>query len=237
MYFSAPPRLCVKSLDYHGCKMSSSLRWVFRTVVPAVLTAAVLLAQKAPPRKFELKAHSPRFWELFDAAAKLETVAGGFAFTEGPVWDDRGGFLYVSDEEQNKIYRVFPDGRKETLVSMGDPDGSTFDKDHRLITTASILRAVVEVLPDGKLRTLADRYEGKKFNTPNDIVLGPDGALYFSDPTLNLVKGEKQEIPFQGVYRLANDGTVRLLLKDFKQPNGLAFSPDGKRLYVDDSER
>jgi gluconolactonase len=119
---------------------------------------------------------------------------------------------------------------------MEDPDGSTFDREHRLITTASVLRAIVEVLPDGKLRTLAEKFEGKRFNSPNDIVVGPDGALYFTDPTLDLPKGQKQEIPFQGVYRLAPDGGVRLLVKDLKQPNGLAFSPDGKRLYVDDTK-
>ena len=203
----------------------------------ALTSGAVLQAQKAPVRQFLLKAQDPRFSELLDAAAKLEKVAGGFGFTEGPVWDERGEFLYVSDEEQNQIYRVFPDGRKHTLVSMGDPDGSTFDKDRRFITTASVLRAIVEVQPDGKIRTLADKYDGKKFNSPNDVVLGPDLALYFTDPTLDLVKGEKQEIPFQGVYRLANDGSVRLLIKDLGQPNGLAFSPDGKHFYVDDTER
>jgi gluconolactonase len=200
-----------------------------------VLAAALAWSQTA--RVFELQADSPQFWELFDRSAKLEKVAGGFAFTEGPVWEPRGGFLYVSDEEQNAIYRVFPDGRKETLVSMGDPDGSTLDRDQRLITTASVLRAVVEVSPDGKLRTLADKFEGKRFNSPNDIVQGPDGALYFTDPTLNLPKGDRQEIPFQGVYRLDAAGGVRLVSKDFEQPNGLAFSPDGRRLYVDDTKR
>jgi gluconolactonase len=209
---------------------------MFRVIAALALSAAALPAQEAP-RKFELQAESPGFWELFDSAARLDKVAGGFGFIEGPVWDDRGGFLYVSDEEQNKIYRVFLDGRKETLISMEDPDGSTFDKDHRLITTASGLRAIAEVLPDGKLRTLADKYEGKRFNSPNDVVVGPDGALYFTDPTLDLPKGQKQELAFQGVYRLGGDGSVRLLLKDFKQPNGLAFSPDGKRLYVDDTEQ
>src|SRR5947199_2802434 len=84
---------------------------------------------------------------------------------------------------------------------------------------------------------LANKFEGKRFNSPNDVVLGPDGALYFTDPTLDLVKGEKQEIPFQGVYRLDGKGNVRLLTKDLTQPNGLAFSPDGKRFYVDDSEQ
>jgi gluconolactonase len=201
--------------------------------------AAVLFAVSAAAQtqaRFELKADSAAFWDLFDRLSRLEKVAGGFAFTEGPVWDHRGGFLYVSDEEQNRIYRVYPDGRKDTLVEMGDPDGSTLDKDHRLITTASVLRAIVEVQPDGKLRTLADKYEGKRFNSPNDIVLGPDSALYFTDPTLNLPKGQKQEIPVKGVYRLDKAG-VHLLLSDFDQPNGLAFSPDGKRLYVDDTAR
>jgi gluconolactonase len=188
------------------------------------------------PRHFELQALAPQFWNLLDRDAKLSLVAGGFGFTEGPVWDE-AGFLYVSDEVINKIYRIFPDGRKETLISLGDPDGNTYDRNHRLIDCASVLRAIIEVTPDGKYKSLADRYQGKKFNSPNDVIIGPDGAIYFTDPTLDLVAGEKQEIPFQGVYRLDEKGNVRLLTKDLSQPNGLAFSPDGKRFYVDDSEK
>jgi gluconolactonase len=191
----------------------------------------------APERRFELLAESPQFWTLVDRDAKLTTVATGFGFTEGPVWDP-AGFLYVSDEEINKIYRVYvADGRKEEVVSLGDPDGNTYDRERHLLDCASVLRAIVQVEPDGKYKILADRYQGKRFNSPNDVIIGPDGGIYFTDPTLDLVKGEKQEIPFQGVYRLDSNNEVRLLTKDLTQPNGLAFSPDGKSFYVDDSKQ
>jgi gluconolactonase len=196
----------------------------------------LLTASAQTPRSFELQPLSPEFWNLVDHQARLETVAGGFGFTEGPMWD-ADGFLYVSDETINKIFRVYPDGKKEEVIALGDPDGNTFDRRHRLIDCASVLRAIIEVTPNGKYKILADHYDGKKFNSPNDVIVGPDGALYFTDPTLDLVAGEKQEIPFQGVYRLDDKGNVRLLTKDLTQPNGLAFSPDGKHFYIDDSEK
>ena len=208
-------------------------------VMIALLLAGSSLAPfKAGPlsREFELRAESPQFWKLLPHEAKLAVVATGFGFTEGPVWDS-AGFLYVSDETLNKIFRVFPDGRKETLISLGDPDGSTYDQQLRLVDCASVLRAIIRISPEGNYTVLADRFEGKKFNSPNDVVIGPDGATYFTDPTLDLPPGEKQEIPFQGVYRLDTQGAVRLLTKDLTQPNGLAFSPDGKRFYVDDSKQ
>ena len=189
------------------------------------------------PRKFELQRISSKFSTLVPPSAKLETVATGFGFTEGPVWD-AAGFLYVSDEEINKIFRVYlNDGRKEELIALGDPDGNAYDHNRRLIDCASVLRAIIAITKDGKYKILADRFEGKKFNSPNDVIVGPDGALYFTDPTLDLPKGEKQEIPFQGVYRLDKNGNVTLLTKDLSQPNGLAFSADGKKFYVDDSEQ
>src|SRR6266550_3935722 len=209
------------------------------SIVALLITATAalpMLAQK-PERKFELEANSPTFWKLISQDAKLETVASGFGFTEGPVWDS-AGFLYVSDETLNKIFRVYvSDGRKEEVIALGDPDGNTYDRHRRLIDCASVLRAIIAVSKDSKYEVLADKFEGKKFNSPNDVILGPDGALYFTDPTLDLVAGEKQEIPFQGVYRLDAEGNLQLLTKDLSQPNGLAFSPDGKRFYVDDSEQ
>jgi len=202
--------------------------------VAVICLAMSLSGQKT--KEFTLEPLSPRFLELIGGGAKLETVATGFGFTEGPMWD-QAGFLYVSDETINKIYRVYPNGKKEEVIALGDPDGNTFDRRHRLIDCASVLRAIIEITPDGKYKVLADHYDGKRFNSPNDVIVGPDSALYFTDPTLDLVAGEKQEIPFQGVYRLDDTGNVRLLTRDLTQPNGLAFSPDGKKFYVDDSEQ
>jgi len=213
-----------------------TLRLIYLLAFMVTISVVGLAQEQDATRRFALRAESPRFWELIRQEAKLETVATGFGFTEGPVWDP-GGFVYVSDEEANKIFRVFPDGRKQELIALGDPDGNTYDLKHSLLDCASVLRAIIRISPDGKYKVLADRYEGKRFNSPNDVVIGPDGAIYFTDPTLDLPQGEKQEIPFQGVYRLNDRGEVRLLTKDLVQPNGLAFSPDGKRLYVDDSDQ
>ncbi len=209
-----------------------------------LLTAAVLLilfctapvGAKTPVRHFELRAETPSFWKLIERNQQISRVATGFGFTEGPVYDPEG-FLYVSDEEQNKIFRLFLDGRKEEVISLGDPDGNTYDRQHRLIDCASVLRAIIAVTPDGKYSVLADKYQGSKFNSPNDVVIGPDGAIYFTDPTLDLPQGATQELSFQGVFRLDPKGTVTLLTRDLSQPNGLAFSPDGKHFYVDDSEQ
>jgi gluconolactonase len=211
----------------------------FRHALLPALLATVFSASLASAQKtqtFRLESLSPKFLDLLDSDAKLETVASGFGFTEGPMWDP-AGFLYVSDETINKIFRVYPDGKKEELIALGDPDGNTFDRRHRLIDCASVLRAIIAVTPDGKYTVLADRYEGKRLNSPNDVIVGPDGAIYFTDPTLDLVAGEKQELPFKGVYRLDDKGALRLLTKDLPQPNGLAFSPDGKKFYVDDDDQ
>ena len=209
-----------------------------QTILTYLITVFCLSLSSSGQRAKEIKLEplSPKFGEIIAGDTKLEAVATGFGFTEGPMWDP-AGFLYVSDETINKIYRVYPNGKKEEVIALGDPDGNTFDRRHRLIDCASVLRAIIEVTLDGKYKVLADHFDGKRFNSPNDVIVGPDGAIYFTDPTLDLVAGEKQEIPFQGVYRLDEKGNVRLLTRDLTQPNGLAFSPDGKKFYVDDSER
>ena len=229
-YFGAAPpaRTTVQQSAPLERKMNEHEQW------PTLEQISIVAVQG--PRPFELQAKVPAFWNLIAPEAVAQTVASGLGFTEGPVWDPRG-FLYVSDEVTNKILKLYPDGRHEDVVSLGDPDGNTYDAEHRLIDCASVLRAIIAVQPNGQYTVVADRFEGKKFNSPNDVVMGPDKALYFTDPTLDLVKGEKQELPYQGVYRLGPDGSVRLLIRDLAQPNGLAFSPDGRKLYVDDSQR
>src|SRR5271154_1047193 len=207
---------------------------IVATLVFAAPRAGVLAAPRAP-REFKLQADAPQFWDLVEQNAKLGVVATGFGFTEGPVWDEKG-FLYVSDEKFNKLFRVYTDGRKEEVIALGDPDGNTYDRQHRLIDCASELRAVIEVTPDGKYKILADHYDGKKLNTPNDVIVGPDGALYFTDPQSDFFPGAKSELNYQGVYRLDDKGKLTLLTKDLTAPNGLAFSPDGKLLYVDDDD-
>jgi gluconolactonase len=191
---------------------------------------------QADGAKSALDALTPGFWKLFDRKAQLTKVAAGFGFTEGPVWD-QAGYLWVSDETFNKIFKVdTATGQKQEIISLGDPDGNTYDRQHRLLDCASVLRAVIRLSPDGKsYEKVADRYQGMRLNSPNDVVLGPDGAIYFTDPTSDLPKDQKQEIPFKGVYRIAPSGEVQLLTRELDEPNGLAFSPDGTKFYVDDS--
>src|SRR6516165_8525793 len=211
------------------CRFSTVLLFSF-------LSLAAVAGPQKPRREFQLQANSDDFWTLVDRESKLSTVASGFGFTEGPVWDP-AGFVIVSDEVNDKIFHVSMDGRKEELVSLGDPDGNTYDRQQRLIDCANVLRAIIRVDRQGKYEILAERFEGQRFNSPNDVVTGPDGALYFTDPTLDLPAGQKQELSFQGVFRLDASGKVTLLTSELSQPNGLGFSPDGRRFYVDDSKQ
>jgi gluconolactonase len=181
--------------------------------------------------------------------AKIEKLASGFQFTEGPVWVRDGGYLLFSDPNANTIYRWSPDGQVSVFrtksgyagVDIGEykqpgSNGLTFDKEGRLTINEHGNRRVTRLEKNGVLTVLADRYEGKRLNSPNDLVYRSDGALYFTDPPFGLPKAfddSRKELTFSGVYCLIN-GQLKLVTKDLSGPNGIAFSPDEKYLYVGD---
>ena len=196
----------------------------------------------------------PALDEIVPAGAKIEKLAGGFLFTEGPIWVPRGeegeGYLLFSDPNNNVIYRWTQDGQLSIFMTKsgyrgmdigeyGQPgsNGLTLDKQGRLTINQHGNRRVVRMEKNGQLTVLADHYEGKRLNSPNDLVYKSDGALYFTDPPFGLPKffdDPRKELPYSGVFRVSPDGkTVQLVTRELSGPNGLAFSPDEKYLYVD----
>jgi len=164
----------------------------------------------------------------------VEKVAQGFQFTEGPVWTPWNTLLF-SDIPANRIYELASSKKvKIYREPSGNANGLTFDHQGRLIACEHSNRRVSRTEKDGSITVLADRYQGKRLNSPNDVVVKSDGSIYFTDPTYG-IKKEEQELGFQGVYRISPQGKLELLVSDFKMPNGLCFSPDEKRLYVADS--
>jgi len=161
---------------------------------------------------------------------QAERLATGFVFTEGPLWHP-DGFYYFVDVRSSVLYRLTP-GRPHEVVreKTGGGNGTTFDLQGRLVLCEGENRRVTRTASDGRIEVLMDRFEGKRLNRPNDVVCRSDGSIYFTDPGLRVPLGER-ELPYAGVYRVAPDGT-QSLVADFEYPNGLAFSPDERRLYV-----
>lgn len=165
-----------------------------------------------------------------------EKVASGFQFTEGPVWHP-GGFLIFSDIPANRIVKWTGPGKTETFREpSGNSNGLTFDGEGRLIACEHGNRRVSRTEPDGKVIALADKYQGKRLNSPNDAVVRSDGSIYFTDPPYG-IRPDQKELSFNGVFRFSPEGKLTLLVADFDRPNGLAFSPDEKKLYVADTAR
>ncbi|HZP86328.1 MAG TPA: SMP-30/gluconolactonase/LRE family protein [Burkholderiales bacterium] len=179
---------------------------------------------------------------------KLWKLAEGFKFTEGPVWVAREHALLFSDPNRNAIYKL-SDGHLDVfrmqsgyagadIAEYGQPgsNGLTLDPQGRLTINEHGNHRVIRLEPDGRLTVLADSYQGKRLNSPNDLVYKSDGALYFTDPPFGLPKffnDPRKQLPFSGVYRW-KDGELSLLTSDFAGPNGIAFSPDERWLYVGD---
>jgi len=178
---------------------------------------------------------SPEFAKLVSPDAKIELLASGFQFLEGPVWH-RDGFLLFSDTHKEAIFKYDPATGKTSVYRPvpGNSNGLTFDLQGRLITVEYGKHRLTRLEKDGTVTELVSSYQGKRLNTTNDVVVKSDGSIYFSDPPYGVAK-EARELNFQGVYRLGTDGTLTLLIDDFEFPNGLAFSPNEKTLYIDDS--
>ena len=172
----------------------------------------------------------------------IERLATGSRWAEGPIWVDAGGYLLFSDIPNNTIHR-WDEASGITVFRQpsGFTNGHTLDHEGRLLSCEHQARRVSRTEPDGQVVPIASYYQGKRFNSPNDLVVKSDGTIYFTDPTYGQKADEgdcgPQELPWQGVYRVKPDGTdLTLLADDFRAPNGLAFSPDESRLYVGDSE-
>jgi len=189
----------------------------------------------------------PAIDEIVPANPKIHKLAEGFLFTEGPIWVRDGGYLLFSDPNHNTIYKYTADGRLSVfqepsgyegadVAEYGQPgsNGLTLDRQGRLTVNQHGNRRVVRIESDGKITVLADRYRGKRLNSPNDLVYRSDGALYFTDPPFGLPRfyeDPRKELPYSGVF-LLKDGQLKLVTTDLKGPNGIAFSPDEKFLYV-----
>jgi gluconolactonase len=197
-----------------------------------------------------LEVRDPGLHDLIAPDAAIERIASGLIFTEGPVW--RAGHLLFSDIPNKRIvrWRRLPEGPELTTYATGMSNGLTLDRQGRVLAAEHDGRRVTRVADDGTRTVLAEQYLGKRLNSPNDIVVNSDGAVYFTDPPYGVrpvppgtvrpagwwtqpIPGKEQ--PSNGVYRITPDGTLRLVADDFALPNGLAFSPDESVLYIDDS--
>lgn len=233
-----------------------SLKLALRLTALFVLLASVAIAGVRPGQTSVSSVPAivrldPRLDQVVPADAALEKIADGYVWAEGPVWSRAGNYLLFSDVPNNRIIKwkagepaqtfLEPSGYSGKEKFTGREPGSnglTFDREGRLVFCQHGDRRISRLEKDGKWTTLVDNYQGKRLNSPNDLVFKSNGDLYFTDPPYGLPQtfnDPKKELPFQGVYRLSRDGKLTLLTSEIKAPNGIAFSPDEKKLYVADS--
>jgi gluconolactonase len=193
----------------------------------------------------------PAFNSIAPPSAKIQKIASGFEFTEGPIYMP-DGYLLFSDVVGNAIYKWQPeggatvfkkpsgyDGKDAPKGSFIGSNGMTVDKSGRLVICEHGNHRIERLEATGDYKTLVDNFEGKRLNSPNDLIYKSDGALYFTDPPYGLPKGDddpKKELKFNGVFRLGPDGKLTAIIKDLTRPNGIAFSPDEKFLYIANSD-
>lgn len=228
----------------------------FCTLLVLCLVPALVVGQdaKKPPKTIgSIERLDASFDKIVPADAEIEVLGGFYDWSEGPVWVPKPGFLLFSDIPPNRIMKWEPgkgvslfaerigySGEKAFTGKEPGTNGLVVDSEGRLVMCCHGDRCIKRMtLPDGKPEVLADKYDGKRFNSPNDLVYHSSGDLYFTDPPYGLPKGENdpgRELEWFGVYRLDKDGKVTLLTKEFTRPNGIAFSPDEKTLYVAQSD-
>jgi gluconolactonase len=187
-------------------------------LLAVVMTSAVAAASPIPP------------------GATLEKIATGFKFVEGPLWKEGVGLLF-SDIHPGIIYQW---SKSDSMVTIylkpsDSSNGLTFDAQGNLILTQMRTRRISRQERDGTITPLATMYNGKRFNSPNDIVVTSRGSIFFTDPDFNTPAGEPKELGFRGIFRLSQSGALQVMDSTFDKPNGICFSPDEKRLYVNES--
>lgn len=183
-----------------------------------------------------------RFRSLAIGIAHLERLADGCIWAEGPVWFADGGYLLWSDIPNNRMLRWIPDvGVSIYRADSNNSNGNTRDRQGRLVTCEHLTRRVTRTEPDGSITVIADRHKGKRLNSPNDVVVKSDGSIWFTDPSYGILtefEGSRSEQEQGGCYVYRVDpasGEIAVVVDDFVKPNGLAFSPDEKILYIADS--
>lgn len=200
------------------------------------LLAAAPLRAAAPVVRID----DPRLETLVDPGAPLHTPFGGGSWCEGPCWAPAFGGLVFSDTKANRIRVLAADGARSLFDPSENANGNTLDRQGRLITCEHRTRRVVRRETGGEKTVLAEAYAGKRLNSPNDVVVAEDGAVWFTDPVYGITQPEEGILsqPEQGarrVYRITASGAVEAMTDALDQPNGLAFAPDGRILYVSES--
>lgn len=226
---------------------------IIRSVPTVFLLFSGVVSLDAQEAVGQIHRHDPRFDRLIPPDAKIEKLASGYTWSEGPVWLASDKALIFSDVPRNVAFKWDKAGRQpsEFLKPSGDTgllpeasgqgsNGLTLDAQGRLVLMQHGDRRIARLEPNGTFTTLADKYQGKRLNSPNDGAFDAGGNLYFTDPPYGLKKGADdpaRELDFSGVYRLdGKSGELTLLTKELKFPNGLAFSPDYKTVYVANSD-
>lgn len=221
-------------------------------VLFALILPFALAADEKLPTIGSIDRKDPKLDDLIPKDAQIEVLAAGYKWTEGCVWDKKGGFLLFSDIPNNKVVKwsakgaamdhLTPSGYTGKDKFTGSEPGSNglaFDKDGSLVLCQHGDRRIARLGKDGKFTTIVDKYMGKRLNSPNDLVFAKNGDLYFTDPPYGLpgqLKDPGKELDFQGVYRLKANGELVLLTKEMTRPNGIGLSPDEKTLYVANSD-